>query len=136
MFLSPTPVLHSGGYGNAGRPSVSPSVRPTEICCKHSLRFLFVYQLDFLSCSDCVVVYIPFIYFIRVLGLSYLCLFLDFSVWFLNFSRQCGMLCFSFYSSRVCEQVNRMAETSKPNGREKYTEWPRQGSVKKGFLFV
>jgi hypothetical protein len=36
QFLSPAPAKRSGGYGNAGCPSVSTS----EICCKRSKNFI------------------------------------------------------------------------------------------------
>jgi hypothetical protein len=42
-FLSPAPARRSGGYGNAGRSSVSPPVRPRYVV--SALRFLFVDQL-------------------------------------------------------------------------------------------
>ena len=42
-FLSPAPSRRSGGYGNAGRSSVSPPVRPRYVV--SALRFLFVDQL-------------------------------------------------------------------------------------------
>ena len=39
-LLSPAPAKRSDGYGYAGRPSVRPLVRLSEICCKRSDFYL------------------------------------------------------------------------------------------------